>query len=287
MRPDPTPPQSLHDLQQEMGAAITIPYEWDSNGEYGPTPEKYPARLLSRITEHNGIPARDRLRVYNSGYWNRLFTILQDELPLLVHLMGVDEFNRFASHYLQAFPSASPILNNLCDGLPEFMTMDHDWNTDLLREAADLEYRYIKAFDAAQLPPLDPEKLSATEAEGLADRPLYIQPHTTLFDEQWNMVESRKIARSTDDDTLILKPESKHQHWLLYRSLGNAITPFPISTLQRDLLSALYRGDTFSDAIEAACANLPSDELTLVTENLPGWFAEWTSFGIFSLEESG
>ena len=201
--------------------------------------------------------------------------------------MGVDEFNRFASHYLQAFPSASPILNNLCDGLPEFMTMDHDWNTDLLREAADLEYRYIKAFDAAQLPPLDPEKLSATEAEGLADRPLYIQPHTTLFDEQWNMVESRKIARSTDDDTLILKPESKHQHWLLYRSLGNAITPFPISTLQRDLLSALYRGDTFSDAIEAACANLPSDELTLVTENLPGWFAEWTSFGIFSLEESG
>ena len=160
-------PESLAKLQTFMGQSVSTSFLWDKENskDFDLQLEFYAESLLKGIEEQGAVSASERLGTYNRDYWFRLFTILQNEFPAVVKLINYNEFNRLAQEYLQAFPSCSQILNYLADYFPEFMEMDHRWNTPDLKKAVELDYCFIKAFDA-------PQSITSGKTGGLELEPL-------------------------------------------------------------------------------------------------------------------
>lgn len=280
-----TIPDSLKSIQTEIGSTISTPFEFQKDtGEHIFSTEKHPETLLEKINDQKGISASKRLQLYHRAYWYRLITLMQEDMPLMVHLIGYNEFNRFAMNYLHKFPSDSNILNYLCDSLPEFMSMKHEWRSKLFDEAVKLEYIYIKAFDAKSRTPLDPQKLSQEEIESLPDSVFTFQAHTFLFEESWNLKECRDKAKTTNDDDLIIEPIEQKSLWVIYRSLGNAINAVELDTHQWTLLNNIKAGLSFNDAIESSFADYDEELIEEIAPKIQTWFSEWVSWGIFSLE---
>ena len=278
-------PSSLKLIQSEFAKIITTPFGFhDESGEHIFPVENYSESLLEKINDQKDISASERLLFYHKAYWYRLITLLQEDMPLMLHLLGYNEFNRFAMNYLHKFPSDSNILNYLCDSLADFMKLDHDWRSELFDEAVSLEFIYIKSFDAKSLSPLDPQKLTQEEIETLPTKIFKLQPHTFLYEENWNLKECRDKAKETENDDLILKPLKQQSKWIIYRSLGNALISVKLDTHQWNLLSNIKKGFSFNDAIEQTFADCLEEEIEEVAPNIQSWFSEWVSWGIFSLE---
>ncbi len=238
----PSPPASLTRMQDGFGRSIATPFEFlDEDNTWRLRTEEFPEHVVALMRRRGELSGSTRLGVYNQQYWFRLFTTMQEEYPLLRHLLGVLDFNRLVSAYLDRHPSRSPSLRWLSVHLREFLGGEHRWNRPVLRECAALEYAYIHAFDAAAEPPLDPRALSEAGREELAMRPLGLQPHLTLYDEHWNLVELRAQAKDDKDDELQLTPEERRGFWAIHRADGR-IPAERLGPLQYQLLGALVGG---------------------------------------------
>ena len=145
--PVPEVPTGLALLQRRFAEAMRTPLEIEAaEGSYRLHPERYPAALTSGICPDRGQPGAIRLASYNRQYWFRLLTVMQEEYPLLRHLLGVGDFNRMAIDYLTACPSASPQLRHLSDALVDFLVAHEGWGTAENRQCARLEHAHIQAF---------------------------------------------------------------------------------------------------------------------------------------------
>ncbi|MCA8960565.1 MAG: putative DNA-binding domain-containing protein [Planctomycetes bacterium] len=293
-RPRVDPPLSLVELQREFGRAIATPFEFiDDAGNYRVRLDRFPPGLVAQLLprEDLGMCGADRLATYNQQYWFRLFTVLQEEYPLVRHLLGVTRFNHMASAYLTAYPSRSPTLRDLSNDLSRFLSDDHEWNRPVIREAAALEYAFIQIFDAAQRPPLDLHRRAPEALTSIAERPLVFQPHVHLFIEHWNLVALRELARTDVDDERVLTPEpcagdrgEEARHWVLYRG-AQGPTSARIDATQFRLLDHIRRGAPLGEALDEVAAVADESELAHLTDGLQTWFGEWAARGWFAAPE--
>jgi hypothetical protein len=279
-------PLSLQKLQTSMGSSVSMPFAWDTENpeDFIIQIEKYPKELLESISEQGQISAEDRLGIYNRGYWFRLFTVLQGEFPTLIKLINYNDFNRLAQEYLQVFPSHNQILNYLADYFMEFMNLDHSWNNKNLKKAAELDYCYIKAFDAPQRPPLDPTSLSPEELESLTEKVFYLQEHAYLFQEERSFTALRAI-KLEDDELPLELPKKQPGQWLIFRNLLSVLECILLNDTQCKILQAIQSGLPFSQALEKAFSELSEEETEKLGPDIGIWFNQWVSWGIFTLEK--
>jgi len=280
----PAPPEGLAAFQADFAQAMCAPIDiYNDAGDFTLAQDRYPAGLVERVLPRGGSPPQDRLAIYNRQYWFRLLTVLQEEYPLLRHWLGLVEFNRMAVAYLDAHPSTSPTLRELSDHLVAFLGGgDHRWAREDLRQGARLGHLFIRAFDAATLPPLD----AAAAGDALLTAPLTLQPHWALFVEDWDLVACRRRARAAEDDATVITPTPVRGYWAIYRG-GGGLSAEPLDAHQHALLSRLAAGEPFGAACEALAAGLAPDALAAVQGAIGGWFARWMSLGWFAQPPTG
>src|SRR5262249_59817393 len=95
---------------------------WDERLELGtgrPAPEPLP-RQLATVTSTGSASAAERLSVYASGYFWRLFEALASDFPAAHHALGPAAFQKFVAEYLVQHPSESPNLADLGGTVPSF-----------------------------------------------------------------------------------------------------------------------------------------------------------------------
>ena len=273
---DPVAPEGLAALQAALGEAIAAPLALDEDPPRLRL-EDYPPAALRATLGGGGRSAAERLGTYNRQYWFRLLTVLQEEYPLLRHLLGIAEFNRMASAYLHAHPSRSPLLRHLSDGLGDFLAGDTPWSRPELRQCAALEHAYIRAFDAPELPALDPsaQVLSA---------PLTLQPHLSLVREDWDLVAWRRRVWKDEDDAIAVSLSPARGWWAVYRD-GSVLRTEPLDAERYLLLERLMAGLSLADACDGLEALLDAEALARVAAGIRGWFARWASLGWFGISE--
>ncbi len=284
--PQVEPPASLVRLQAEFGRSMATPFLFvDAAGEFRVQLDQFSPELVALMVprEDAGLSGADRLATYNQQYWYRLFSVMQEEYPLLRHLAGVTQLNQLTSAYLSEYPSRSPTLRNLSNDFVAYLAGDHPWNAPVWREAAQLDYIFIQVFDAAQRPALDPAALTPEQTAALLEKPLPFQPHVFLFEEHWNLVELRRAAWNDDDDELELTPVERHGQWAIFRGHGRTI-PLELTEPQYRLLGNLVAGDSLGNAVDALAATYTGADLHGIVASLQGWFAEWVSYGWFVAE---
>lgn len=270
-------PESLIELQASFGASIRTPFQFiDGTDRVEVRVDRFDEVVLAQMLPSKHLSGIERLAVYNQQYWFRLLSVMQEEFPLLEREMGVGEFNRMITTYLDRFPSTSPTLRDLSNKFLRFLE-DSPYGTRRRIEIATLERCYIEVFDARAEPLLE---ITPENQHTLASRPLALQPHVRLFEESWALVEGRRAARRSPELEHI-DPRVKPGTWLIYRGPRSTMTK-PLDPTQWSLLTSIAGGATLADACERVASSLDEDDLMHLGANIQAWFSEWMTAGIFA-----
>lgn len=118
---DPSVPAWWVGLQREFGAMLRTPLRAEHR-RFEPDPDACSPALhaaLDRSTEvagGNTPGVVERLEVYQTQYWMRLFNTMQTAFRRLTHVLGPWRFNHLAQIHLSERPPAHPDLDQCANG---------------------------------------------------------------------------------------------------------------------------------------------------------------------------
>ncbi len=134
-------------------------------------------RLTDMIAATANVSRETRLHIYSNAYRERLVEALDSDYHQLHVFLGDEGFTRLIYTYLQAHPSRQPSLRWFGAQLPEFLRQNEPYcRHPELAELAEFEWALCHAFDAADAPALDLERLQAIAPEAFAGLTLGFHP---------------------------------------------------------------------------------------------------------------
>lgn len=279
----PLPPKSvnsledLKELQTWFSDVITRDLRNNSINPYGIIMTSIKEESRPIITSTPALKSYERMEIYNQQYWYRLLTIMQDEFPILRHLMGIEEFNSLVENYLGEFPSESHFLNELHDNFISYIESHFNFETDsMLLEAASYDYALSKSFEAKEESPLDPQKLTEAEQLTLPETELKLQNHTYIFKLNYDFEAYRDLVED-DEEEIIFPDLNEKKHFVFIYRENNVVMQDVVSTTQFKLLELFKNGSSINDALSKLEHHFSENDL----DHLQGWFSEWISKRLF------
>lgn len=270
---------SLDDLQAWFGRAISrpLPEEWKGNPLARSAPE-LAAEGDALIQGRGGLGGFERVGVYNQQYWFRLISILQEEYPCAVHLLGLKPFNAWAVRFLSSHPPASPYLSRLDAEWPAFLEREYAGaDRAAVLQGVAVDRAFSKAVDA-------PEGRSLSGAGGdLMAARLGLAPHASVLELGWDFSAYRALC--LEDGSLERRiPLEGGPRWLaVWRGEEGGLWQQAIPAAAGRVLSELREPATLEEAFARLEGRLDAEEQAALEAGLAGWFAEWTRAGILSL----
>lgn len=268
-------PSALKAHQNDFGASISTPFILHEEG-YELQTGCYKKGLITRVKATEEKDPVERISTYNEQYWFRLITTMQNELPLLEYLVGLNDFNQLAIDYLDKYPSENPNLNQLCNRLQKYLKETQPWSElEMLHQCVELESIYIRLFDVAEQnfnfnkEDIDQEKLETQ---------LALQDSFFLFQEDWNLLRMKQFLKEGKEVPEV--PAELKSYWAIFRQANRFFTE-ELNAVQFALLSKLQAGTDLNTACLKLEQELNAEELTIVEENIEQWFAQWQNYGWF------
>jgi hypothetical protein len=248
------------------------------------------ADIDSVIAPNDKLSAFERLEVYNRQYWFRLFDALETDFPALTKLVGDSRFRDLAEAYLSEYQSTSYTLRNLGSRMTDFLTA-HPQHAGEHPEAAidisKLEWAYVEAFDAAELPPATPEEFASAGEQAK----LRLQPHIYFVDLRTSVDEFTAKAHGLDFE----RRDKKHRRFgkdrfkrvtetftvAVYRK-NDQVAQLPLEGEAVTLLKAIADGKPLGEALETAFVSSSADP-EMIAPRVQQWFAVWSGLQWFTV----
>ena len=249
------------------------------------------------IKPNDRLTSFERLEIYNRQYWFRVFSGFEEDFPGLQAIVGKKRFENLMRAYLEANPSTSFTLRNLGSKLQEWLAEHPEWTEPREKLAADmvlLEWTHIECFDAAQWPPLAPEKLAMVGPSSKFE----LQPYLYLIelaypvDDLLIAVRNESGSSDTSSNNATVFRKSKYVRqvaelapqklWLAVHRMENSVYYKRLEPEEFLMLQALQRGETLEAAIEFGFHESARSEaergeflqLVFRTWAMLGWFCE-------------
>jgi len=292
------PPAWLAELQRDFGAALTAPL-LIREGRFRPDPSTNGTgsavhRWVATPAGPGAVTQTERLEIYQTQYWMRLFVVMQSTFPRLTRLCGAWTFNQLALCHLVENPPANVDLDHAADGF--FATIEKALTTP--RATGTRESALTQAVRKLPLPPaLTKQAVNMDEAQRrtlLAPPPLReaqdrlrrifdrdpqrgfqvaFAPAFSLVREDWPLAElpATEIRTPSVVPTKLATP----RYWVFFRSPRSTVTQRVPSLLARLLarsrLEPLHRAIA---AVEAACTPAQVVDLHERLQTWIGWAIE-------------
>lgn len=230
-------------------------------------------KISKQITDKNSINALLRLDVYRNAYYIRLQEALAHDFPVLLKVMGEEQFGRGMAAYLQQYPSTKPSLRYIGDKLPVWFKQE---NKHDLSELAQLEWVILKSFDAADTDCLSAESLQVIPPEQWQQLHFSFHPSISILNVNSNLLKIWKAYHS--NKTLPNIQSISPQSLVVSRTdRGPVIQPIPPAFLS--LFTTLADNKPFAVACEQLSqleleqdeSNIAAQFLTRAIDN--GWIA--------------
>lgn len=254
------PDTNLLDFQNSWREGVAAPLRFAGAGIATAPPEDYPPSLVRRIEDDTPPGAVVRLGAYRTQYWFRLFTLLQEENPLLGHLLGWEEFNPLAAAFLRDRPPGRN-LSRLGEGFPAWLrTREMD---PVLVEAARVDASWNRCFLAPSLPTPTSADLARIEA-GKVD--LVLQPSVQILSltRNWFPLRSALLAA---EEVRAGPPAPEPVHLVLSRR-DRSMFLDPVDAELARILDAVRRGSGWMAVLERSVARKPG-----LVRHIQEWFA--------------
>lgn len=295
-----TQPRSLREIQEDFFRLVTQPLDANDRSPSifpdGSSAEAAAERLLTRSA---ALTSLQRAELYNRQYWFRLIDGLVEDFPGLYRLLGAGAFCQMAVAYLGKYPSRSFTMRYLGAHLATFLRENPSWlGTEVAfgLELAAVEYAQAMAFEAEELPALNPaEIVSAT----LGELTLVLQPCISLFEltypvDEWLRGErsyERDVSEASFSDGVssssavctdscegrVDSAPPKKPTWLAVHRSHLKIYFKALDKPQYEVLTALKRGETLAESLDHGIEALPEESRTpeKIAIIVKGWFTQW------------
>jgi hypothetical protein len=261
MKTIPRRPRALRELQRWFAAGIIDP------------------ALLARAESElvlqvpPGADIVQRMRVHADGYPARVGEALAESFPAVVHLLGKRRAQALTRRYLAASPPRTYNLNEIGARLPKFLIQDPlAAELPFLADLAELEWRVVRAFHAAQRQPLKPARPAALSAEQWSRARLRFQRGVAVVRSEWPIADLR-AARDTPVEAIDIGVRERPQN-VLVRRAGFEVACDLVGDGEAAALTDLLTGHPLGRVMERlASAEHEPDAVR-------AWFARWMSRGL-------
>lgn len=280
---DPNVPSELKNTQTWFASIITRPFVENSKMlPLSPTGVPMVEEAKQFIVPSPTMQPYQRIELYNQQYWWRLLNVLHNIYPLVTRLFGHYLFNQqIAIPFLQKYPPATWSLNEIGNELPKWIEDEYnEKDKQLVLDSARVDLAFNKAFVALQEPPLEMTNLPVPgDITSLLDKKLFLQPHITLFNLDYELFEFRKKFVKEGGDYWIhhnfpkLEKKKKY-HFILFRTHKNNLSWDEISEGEYFLLSQFQQGKSIDEACDLL-EKAGKEIFQSAFKNLHKWFQEW------------
>ncbi len=255
---------SLVEVQRLMKSAIQ-----PNGGEEAAT------RLGPFLNPQRGVPGKDRISTYSSGYLARIAEALEEIYEAVKFVLGKEAFMEMAEDYASHHPSRDYNLSFAGRHLPEYLLHSRFVEKlPFLPDLAELEWRVSQSFHAFEAPPFDSSSLAGSSAEEWESLRFSFQPSVSVLSSPWPVLEiwnARKHPVKELNVDLINRP----QDVLVFRK-GAEVQCELLTAQQTRLLQGLLAGRALGEICEAL-ADTAEEAIPL-----SDWFGGWVANGLFS-----
>jgi hypothetical protein len=263
---------ALAELQRQLARAIRHGNALEKDAELT-------ALAREHISGNERLSPVEQLEIYREQFWLRHTSSLVEDFPGLCGILGQDEWEKLVESYLRAVAPVSYTLRDLGSRLPEIIEQA-TWlsHQALCLDMARLELAYLEVFDAADTPPLGPERLGSIPEERLGDARLVVAPSVRLLSLGFPVADLRRRLRYESGEPVAI-PEPSARRLVVYRR-ELRLWDMPLSPVAFAFLAALSTGRPLAAAAELAAAT-PEAEAELGS-GIGSWLREWTAKGLIS-----
>jgi hypothetical protein len=267
----PSPPRALAKLERWFQAGVLRPHVRKRAAAAAPAERHLlPSRTLS---------AAERLAIYQRAYLLRLEECLQADFPAVRRIAGDARFSELARAYLERHPSRHWSLNPLGRAFERFLAREapRGPRIALLSELARLEWALQVVFEAPPSPTLAEGALARIAPGDWARRRLVPIGALQLFafEHRCNAIAG-SVRRGEP-----LPPLGRQRTWVAVYRKDWTVWRMDLDRLQFELLSALCRGRTLSQALAAAARGHRGSQAELA-QRVQAACASFVSEGFFS-----
>jgi hypothetical protein len=289
----------LAKLQAWFGQAISQPLpEIYATNPLAVSLPNLRAEADARLKEKGAFTGFDRLGVYNQQYWFRLITIMQDEYPCTVHLLGLRSFNGWAVQYLLAYPPVSPYLAELDLHFPDFMVkhyspehskatldleaMKPEQAMPVVLEAIAYDRAFSKGFDA-------PAGITIAEA-GLSDPSeimtlaICLAPHVSPLTMSYDFAAYRELCLSDESLEAVFVLHPAESHVVIYRDRELSMQIKAVSKVALKVLTEFRATSLLADVFARLDGMFSPAEQLELEAGLTTWFQFWVAEGWLVLD---
>ncbi|MFC5698773.1 DUF2063 domain-containing protein [Pseudomonas sp. GCM10022186] len=166
----------------------------------------------------NGSDPARRFAVYRNNVLASLIAALADTFPVVRQLVGADFFQAMARLHVQATPPRSPLLVFYGEDFPDFIAgFPPAAGLPYLADLARLELLRVRAYHAADLPPLDNARLAGVlgDPELLPGMRLQLHPSVAAISSDYaiaslwaahqELLEIGSVSPSRPECALVLR----------------------------------------------------------------------------------
>ncbi|MEO1678110.1 MAG: DNA-binding domain-containing protein [Pseudomonadota bacterium] len=219
------------------------------------------AAVPAGLTGPDGQPAGRRFDVYRNNVVASLADALGTGFPAISKLIGAQNFRTLAVAYSRAHPPRSPLMMQMGEDLPAFLTGFAPLaRFGYLADVARLELALRESYHAADAEPIDPQTLAAVPLDELDALRFRLAPSVCLVASPWPIVSIWRYNMEGG-----AKPEAQAEAALVTRpGFDPQITA--LSPEAYAFLAALAAGETLGTAAARAPNLDPSGPLSALLE---------------------
>jgi len=204
-----------------------------------------------------GAPADTRYDVYRNNVTHSLIAALHSAFPLVLKVLGTQNFDRLAPAYVRAHPPTSPLMMHYGADFPDFLAAQPQLSKmGYLPDCARLDLALRRSYHAADSAPFDLEAFQQLTPEEMMQTQLIPAPATVLLRSSWPLFDIWRFNMQADAP----KPQMQAQDMLITRPEFDP-APHLLPPSGGDWFAALAEGATLDQAHDTALALVPDFDL--------------------------